>query len=109
MESKKIYTHESIDIYKAEIDTQIEKTSLWLLNNERVAGVGINQEFGIKRYLLLYIKEKNKKHLLYCTEDYIEYLIIIYNRNDSEKEYMYVLCIFITESLCYTFKSNTPL
>ena len=34
--------HESIDIYKTEIDSQTEKTSSWLLKNERVAGVGIN-------------------------------------------------------------------
>ena len=32
----------------------------------------------------------NNKDLLYCKGDYIPYLIIIYNGEDSEKEYIYI-------------------
>ena len=44
--------------------------------------VGINEECGINRYTLLYI---NNKDLLYSTGNYIQYLLIIYNRKQSEK------------------------
>ena len=40
--------------YKTETDSQTYKTNLWLLKG-RVGG-GINWEFGINRYTLLYIK-----------------------------------------------------
>ena len=33
---------------------------------------GINQEFGISRYTLLYIKQMNDKVLLYGTGNYIQ-------------------------------------
>ena len=36
-------------IYKTEIDSQTQKTNLWLLKGE---GGGINQEFGVNRYTL---------------------------------------------------------
>ena len=50
---------------------------------------GINQEFGINRYTLLYIKWINNKDLLYSNEKYIQYLIITYTGKESEKEYIY--------------------
>ena len=40
---------------------------------------GINEEFGISRYKLLYIKQINNKVLLYSTGNYIQYLGINYN------------------------------
>ena len=46
----------------------------------------------------------NSKDLLYSTENYIQYLIITYNRKESLKEYIYN--IYITESLCYTPVTN---
>ena len=52
------------------------------------------------------IHEINNKDLLYMysTGDYIQYLIINYNRKESEKQY-----VCITESLCCTPATNTTL
>ena len=47
---------------------------------------GINQEFGISRYKLLYIKQINNKVLLYSTGNYIQYSVI----NHNKKEYISV-------------------
>ena len=57
---------------------------------------------GININTLPYIKWINNKFLLYKTGDYIQYLIVIYNGKESEKEYIY-----ITESLCCTPETNT--
>ena len=43
-------------IYDIEIDSQTQKTNLWL-PKWNGCGEGINQEFGINRYKLLYIKQ----------------------------------------------------
>ena len=53
-------------------------------------GVEINQEFGINRYTLIYIKQINNKDLLYSTRNHIQYLVITYNGKESEKEYIYI-------------------
>ena len=45
---------------------------------------GINQEFGINRYTLLYIKIDKHKDLLYSTENYIQYLAVTHNVKESE-------------------------
>ena len=64
---------------------------------------GINLEFGINRYTILYIKEINKD-LLFNTGNYIQYLVITYNGKDLKK---YIsIYVHITESLCCTFKAN---
>ena len=52
-------------------------------------GTGINQAFGINIYTLLYIKQMTNKDLLYSTGNHIQYLIIIYNGKEGEKEYTY--------------------
>jgi len=49
---------------------------------------GMNWEFEINRYILLYLKEINKKDLLDSTENYIQYFVITYNG----KEFM---CIYM--------------
>lgn len=36
-------------------------------------------------YRLLYIKQITYKHLLYSTENYIQYIVITYNRKESKK------------------------
>ena len=46
-------------------------------------------EIGINRFTLLYIKYI-KKDLLYSTGSYTQYLVIIYNGKESEKEYIYI-------------------
>ena len=51
---------------------------------------GINQEFGINRDTLLYIKWINNKDLLYSTGNYIQYLVISYNGREGKKNiYLY--------------------
>ena len=42
-------------IYNIEIDSQTQKTNLWLLKGKGGGG-GIDWEFGINKYTLLYIK-----------------------------------------------------
>ena len=66
-------------------------------------GEGIDQKFGINKYKLLYIQQKNKD-LLYNTGNNIQYLVISYNGIESEKIYIY-----ITESFCYPPDTNTIL
>ena len=48
-------------------------------------GDGIHQKFWITRYILLDKKQISNKGLLYSKGNYIQYLIINYNRKDSEK------------------------
>ena len=45
---------------------------------------GINWEFGIHRYTLLYIKQINYKDLLVITWKCIQYLVITYNGKETE-------------------------
>ena len=52
---------------------------------------GINQEFGINIYTLLYMKEVNNKDLLYSTGNSTQYSVITYMRKNLKKnEYMYM-------------------
>ena len=54
-------------IYKREIDSQRQKTNLWLPKGIAGGGGGwekINQKFGIKIYTLLNIKQVNNKDLI---------------------------------------------
>ena len=74
------------------------KTRIYLQNRNRLThtenkvmatkeeGDGINQQYGINRYILLYLKQKTNKGLLYG----IQYPVI--NRHGKESD--------ITESLC---------
>ena len=51
---------------------------------------GIDWEFGIGRYKLLYTKWINKKTLLYSTGNYIQYPVINHNGKGYEKIYICV-------------------
>ena len=53
-------------------------------------GGGINQEFGVKIYTLLYTKQITNKNLLYSTGNSTQYLVITYNRKESKKEYIHI-------------------
>ena len=64
---------------------------------------GINQEFGINVYTLLYIKQINNKDLLYSTGNYVHYLVINYNGKESEKEYTHTHT-YNWVTLLYTWK-----
>ena len=57
---------------------------------QRGQGGGINLEFEINKYTLLYIKQINNKDLLYRTGNYTQYLVITHNGKESEKEQIYV-------------------
>ena len=71
--------------YKTETDSQTQKTHLRL--PKRKGGGGINQEYGIKIDTLLYRKQINNNDLVYSsTRNYIQCLVITYNRKESEKE-----------------------
>lgn len=51
---------------------------------------GINEEFGINVYTLLYMKQVNSNFLLHSTGNYIQYLVISFSGKEYEEEYMYV-------------------
>ena len=51
---------------------------------------GIDWEFGIGRYKLLYTKWINNKTLLYSTGNYIQYPVINHNGKGYEKIYICV-------------------
>ena len=63
---------------------------------------GINQKFGINRYILLYIKQIFNKDLLYSTGNSVQYFIIISKEKESEKE-----CIYKGGSLFCAPETNT--
>ena len=76
-----------------------------MVTKEKVGG-GINQEFGMNIFTLLYIKQITKKDLLYRTGNYIQYSVITFKEKEAEKIYIY---IYKTESLCCTPETNTTL
>ena len=51
---------------------------------------GINWEFVISKYTLLYIKYVINKDLLYSTGNYIQYLVVTYNGKEPEKKYIWI-------------------
>ena len=94
MEYKKNDTNELI--YKVEIDSQTQKTNLWLPKGE-----GGRDKLRIQNgymYTLLYIKLK-KKNLMYSTGNYIQYFVITYNGKESEKNYIHTH-IYIYICMC---------
>ena len=76
-------------IYKTETESQTQKTNLWLPKEKGVGG-GINQEFGISRYKLLYIKQINNNVLLYSTRNSTQYSVMTYMGKESKTEWLYV-------------------
>ena len=83
-------------------DSQTQKTNM--VNIGEGGKGGIDQELGINRYKLLYIKQI-KKLLLYSTGNYIQYPVINYNGIEYEKNTFFCK----TESLCCTSETNTTL
>ena len=62
-------------------------------------------EFGFSRYKLVYTRWINNKVLLYNSENYIQYPLIIHNGEEFEKN----VSICITQSLCPTAEVNPTL
>ena len=71
-------------IYNAEVDSQIRKTSLWLL--------GVNWEIGSDMYTPLYIKQVTNKGLLHSTGNSTQYSNDLSGRRilKKKKERIYV-------------------
>ena len=83
MQNLKNNTHESI--YKTEIDSQTQKTNLWL-SKGKASGGGINQEYGISRYKLLYIKIDKQQEFTIQHRELIQYLVIM----ENNLKYIYI-------------------
>ena len=59
---------------KTEIESQMQKTILWLPGGK--GGGGINWEIGIDIYTLLYVKQTTNKDLLYSTGNSAQYSVM---------------------------------
>ena len=81
-------------ILKNDINELISKTKTdsqkTIYGYQRGSGGGINQEFWMNRYTLLYIKQITDKGSLCSTENYVQYILITYSGKESEKEYTYI-------------------
>ena len=66
-------------------NTNIENQFIITKGGKKGDKVGV----GISRCTLLYIKQINNKDLMYSIGNYIQYLIIIYNGKNLEKECVY--------------------
>ena len=51
---------------------------------------GINQEFGVEIYTLLYTKYITNKNLLYSIGNYTECLVVTYNAKKKVKKRIYI-------------------
>ena len=56
-------------------------------------GGSVNQDYGINRYTLPYIKQMNK--LLYSRGNYTQQLVVTCSK-EAEKEYIYIYIIYIS-------------
>ena len=77
--------------FKTETDSQ--KANLWLLKGKG-SREGINQEFGISRYKLLYIKQINKDPL-YSTGNFIQYSVINHKGKEYGNEYTHIYYFYV--------------
>ena len=73
-------------ICQAEKDSQTSKTNVRLSKGKRG---GINQEFAINIYTLLYIKQIINRDLPYSTGNFTQCSVITYTGKESEKEWIY--------------------
>ena len=69
------------------MESQIQRTNLWLLGVRRV---WINWEIGIDIYTLLYVKQITNKDLLYSTGNSTRYSVMAYMEKKSKIEWIYV-------------------
>ena len=64
-----------MNLFTKQKQTHRHRKKLMIIKGE--SGGGINQEFGINIYILLYIKQINNKDLLYSTGDYTQYFFFL--------------------------------
>ena len=76
-------------IHEMETDSQTQRTDLWIAKEEGSGG-GMEWEFGISRYKLVYREWINNKVLLHTTGSYIQYSEINHNEKESKKECIYM-------------------
>ena len=75
-------------IYKTEIESQTQKTNLWLPGGK---GSGrINWEIEMDIYTLLRIKQITNKDLLYRTGNSTQYSVMTCMGKESKKELIYI-------------------
>ena len=61
-------------------------------------GRGTNKEFGINIYTLQYIQKITNRDLMYSASSTSQYYVIIYIKNESKKEWIYVHAyVYITK------------
>ena len=66
-------------------------------------GRGINKEFGINIYTLLYIQQVTNRDVMYSTASMTQYFVIIYIKMNLKKnEYMYMHQFSSVAQLCPT-------
>ena len=68
-------------IYKTEIESEMQKTKLWLPGQKGRGG--IHWEIGIDIYTLLYMKQITNKDLLYSTGNSTQYSVMAYMEKES--------------------------
>ena len=61
-----------------------------MVAKEEGIGGGMDWEFGVSRYKLLYIEWINNKVLLLSTGNYIQYPVINHNGKEYKKECIYM-------------------
>ena len=88
-----------MNLYTKQKQTDRQRKQTYGYQGGREGG-GINSEFGINIYTLLYVKQITNKDLLYSTGNCTQYFVITYKGKKSEKKIDIYVCI--TESLCYT-------
>ena len=84
------------------------KTEL-LVTKGKMLGEGIKWEVEIDIYTLLYMEWMSNKDLLSSTGKFAQYSLVTYVGKESEKEWLYVYVLCISESLCCTSETNTTL
>ena len=77
-----------MNLFAKQKQTQISKADLWS-PGEGMWGKGINQEFRINIYTLLYIKQIINRDLLFAQET-TQYSAITYIGKEFENEQIYV-------------------
>ena len=74
-----------MNLFKKQKQTHRNRNKLMITTGEGVGG-GINEQFEISRYTLLYTKYINNKVPLSSTGNYIQYPVIHHNGKEYEKE-----------------------
>ena len=69
--------------------TDIENRLIMVAKGEG-GGSGMDREFGIGRWKLLYLEWISNEILLYSTGDYIQSLVVEYDRRKYEKKNVYM-------------------